>query len=126
MINIEMEVELNYLPVCVNEPEKVIAVLEEHLGFYRCVYQPLPGLIRNEYGDHYLLQSPEDTRESTSGPELTIPTNDCLRDYLRLFKAGFTVETLPHYTDDGLKVTIRDDAGNRFLIVEKRDYAEFE
>jgi hypothetical protein len=121
-----MEVELNYLSVCVNEPEKVIAVLEEYLGFYRCIYQPLPGLICNENGDHYLLQSPANTPDDTCGPELTILSNDCLRDYLKLYKAGFIIETLPHYTNDGLKVAVKDDTGNRFLIVEKRDYAEFE
>jgi len=107
-----MNAELDYLPFFVGEPEEIATVLEQHLGFSR---QDTLTLLRGNYEAGKLMQR-----------EVTIPTDNCLRDYVKLRDAGIAIETLPYYANDGLRVAARDHAGNRFLLVEKRNYAENE
>jgi hypothetical protein len=119
-----MEIELNYLPVCVKQPERVIELMEQHLGFRKCEWNTLP-IVSNANGDNYLLYPPADASESAF-EAITLPTDNCLRDYVRLIHAGLNIETVPYYTSDGLKMDVCDEAGNKFSFIEKRNYAEYE
>ena len=123
--------DLVYLQLGVFEPEKTCKFLMKHFGFFKCsapdeMISPKQGfLICNSLGDKYLL-----TYKNTPGliddPDETIAvgTDDCLRDYHLLNTAGIRFERKPQYTRNGLEALIADEHGNRYKLIERRDYSE--
>lgn len=121
--------ELTYADICVKEPKKALMFMTQYLGFFN--YGTLsevekPGrhgfLIRNKWGNNYFV-----ALQKLSAPlnePLVINTDDCLRDYYRLDKAGVKCECAPRYTNYGLEVTIADESGNKYILLEQRDYSD--
>lgn len=68
-----------------------------------------------------LLQTP---REDVVQEEIVLTTDDCIRDYLRLKQQGILQLKAPVYIDSGLFLEFEDPSGNRFVLIEKRDYKE--
>jgi hypothetical protein len=120
--------ELIYLQLSVREPEEACQFLVKYLGFSKYT---VPGkkvnaerqafLVCNRFGNSYLL-TPVFLLQSDE--EIIVNTDDCLRDYCQLNLAGLKFEKKPQYTSDGLEVKIIDHNGNKYKLLEKRDYTE--
>lgn len=124
--------ELIYLQLSVREPEEACQFLVKYLGFSKYT---VPGkkanserqafLVFNRFGNSYLLTPPDKPIFLLqSDEEIIVYTDDCLRDYCQLNLAGFKFEKKPQYTSDGLEVKIIDNNGNKYKLLEKRDYTE--
>lgn len=126
-----MTEELTYLNVCVKDPEKTIRFLTQHLGFFNYrrlneIEKPAKQgfLIGNKFGNNYFipLQSKPDIQAISINKPMVINTDDCLRDYHKLRMAGINFEGMPRYTPNGLEVVVADKNGNRYTLLEKRNY----
>jgi len=124
--------ERKYVTAYVNEPQKVLKFLTKNLDFSdhrhkKKAYIGKEGVVvGNRFGNNYLLlsnSSPTDA-EPNLNETVVFETDNCLRDYHQLNNAGITIEKIPRYTSRGLEVMISDDNGNRFLLLEKREYSE--
>ena len=124
-----MTEELTYVDICVREPKKALLFLTQYLGFFN--YGTLsevekPGrhgfLVRNKWGNNYFITLQKQVMVPNT--PLVISTDDCLRDYYRLDKAGVRCEGTPRYTNCGLEVAIADDSGNKYILLEQRDYSD--
>lgn len=124
--------ELIYLQLSVRQPEEACQFLIKYLGFSKYT---APGkkassegqafLVCNRFGNSYLLTPPDKPIFLLqSDDEIIVNTDDCLRDYCQLNLAGLKFEKKPQYTSDGLEVKIIDDNGNKYKLLEKRDYTE--
>ncbi|CAN5331745.1 hypothetical protein BH09BAC6_BH09BAC6_36140 [soil metagenome] len=127
-----MTEELTYLNMCVREPEKTMKFLTLHFGFFNNrglseIDKPAKQgfLIGNKFGNNYFipLQSKSDSQAVSFNKPIVINTDDCLRDYHHLRVAGINFEGMPRYTPNGLEVVISDKNGNRYTLLEKRDYS---
>jgi hypothetical protein len=121
---------LKYSTACVNKPAEASRFLNRHLNFVS--YQnEAPGtgdssegvLIGNKFGNNYLLCPPAGRTENLN-ETIIINTDNCLRDFHQLKNAGIQIEKAPKYTANGLEAVIADNYGNRYLLVEKRDYSD--
>lgn len=123
--------ELTYADVYVKEPQKALLFMTQYLGFFN--YGTLsemdkPGrhgfLVKNKWGNNFFiaLQQKGDLPQQA----LTINTDDCLRDYYRLGQAGVKCESMPRYTGCGLEFTVADQNGNKYILLEQRDYSDEE
>jgi hypothetical protein len=121
---------LKYSTACVNKPTEASRFLNLHLNFISynndTIEQDRKGegvLVGNKYGNNYLLCSPVAATKN-SGEALTINTDDCLRDFHQLKNAGIQIIKAPKYTSDGLEAVFADNCGNKYILVEKRDYSD--
>jgi len=62
--------------------------------------------------------------ENTFNNLIVLNTDDCLREYHKLHEAGINFCSEPQYIPLGLGAEFLDPAGNRFLLLETRKYAE--
>jgi len=126
-----MTEELTYVDVCVKEPKKTLLFMTQYLGFFN--YGTLselekPGrhgfLLKNKWGNNFFIA----LQQQAGLPPQTIVlnTDDCLRDYYCLDKAGVKCEGIPSYTNYGLELTVADDSGNKYILLEQRDYSDEE
>lgn len=53
-----------------------------------------------------------------------LSTDDCLRDHYRLKEVQVSGLTDPVYRPDGIAVEFPDPCGNRFILLEERDYKD--
>ncbi|MEO6850787.1 MAG: hypothetical protein ABI203_03510 [Mucilaginibacter sp.] len=124
-----MTTNLPYSQLSVNEPEKTYQFLVNHLGFCN---NDVPGIIKslaekesffviNRFDNYYLLTTWDKSAEHT---EVVVNTDDCLRDYHQLSIAGIKFEKTPGYTMYGLETKFTDEYGNKYKLLEKRDYSE--
>lgn len=126
--------EKNYLTAYVNEPQKVLKFLVELLGFSDHRHEPKTYVgkegvtIGNHFGNNYLLLAgPVLTGPSSKANEaIIINTDNCLRDYQQFKDAGIKIHQTPRYTARGLELIISDNYGNRYLLLERRQYGEEE
>ncbi|EDM36602.1 hypothetical protein PBAL39_25080 [Pedobacter sp. BAL39] len=56
--------------------------------------------------------------------DIILSTDDCIRDYYRLKQQGMLDLKEPAYFDSGVFLEFKDPSGNRFVLIEKRDYKE--
>jgi len=120
-----------YLNLSVKEPEKTLKFLTQYLGFfnYRNL-QPLPSaretgvLIGNKFGNNYFIQGRAYKQADEGVKPIVINTDDCLRDYHHLNASGIKFSRAPRYTPNGLEVVFVDAYGNKYTLLEKRDYSE--
>ncbi|HVS92568.1 MAG TPA: VOC family protein [Mucilaginibacter sp.] len=128
-----MAPHVDYTDVVVNKPEQTCDFLQAQMGFFR--YNEQNGdekptssslLIGNEFGDKFRLW--DASIRGKSRPQkrqsILIRTNDCLRDYYHLGRAGVRFKSKPVYTAKGLSFSFLDTSGNSFMVLEQRDYLE--
>jgi len=125
-----MKANQNYLTAHVNEPFKVFQFLHQHLNFCE-MGNAYPGTgevaAGNKCGNEYLLvsgASPTKTDQNDFSETIVVNTDDCLKDYHRLRQTGVKVEQAPRYTSKGLEAVFSDIYGNRYVVIEERDYSE--
>ena len=53
---------------------------------------------------------------------IILSTDDCLKDYYMLKQQDLPQLSEPVYTDKGLFIEFCDPSGNRFILMENRDY----
>jgi hypothetical protein len=123
--------DLIHLQLSVHEPEKACRFLIVHFGFFKCdldgkrIPEKQGFLICNNFGDRYLLTAKNNSFSMIDADEIIlVNTDDCLRDYHLLNIAEIRFAGKPKYTSNGLEATIIDDYGNRYTLLEKRDYSE--
>jgi len=121
---------LKYSTACVNRPAEAYRFLNRHLNFVNYQTETRETgdgsegvLIGNKFGNNYLLCPPAGRTESAY-ETIVINTDNCLRDFHQLKNAGIQIEKAPKYTANGLEAIIADNYGNRYLLVEKRDYSD--
>jgi hypothetical protein len=127
-----MVAEITYLTAYVNDPKKVLEFLVKHLGFFdhRRIGKRYVGkqgvLVSNRFGNNYLLvpATASIAANSNSNEPIIFNTDNCIRDYHQLMNAGIKIEQVPKYRTKGLELVISDNYGNRYLLLEKRDYQE--
>ncbi len=115
----------------VNEPQKVILLLRECLGFHQVA---LPELLRstdllalaNDGGSRFLLYTGKIRRHFDQAGEqkIIVHTRDCLKDYYELKKRSIPASD-PFYLERGLAVDLADHWGNRYMLLETRNYLEY-
>jgi len=121
---------LKYSTACVNKPAEASRFLNLHLNFvnYNSDKTAQSGngegvLVGNKYGNNYLLCSPSSTGKKAE-EAIIINTDNCLRDFHQLKNAGIQIVHAPKYTTDGLEAVFADNYGNKYMLVEKRDYSD--
>lgn len=124
-----MTEELTYAEICVKEPLATLKFLTQYLGFvnisnlYNAEEPGRPGfLLRDKSGRSYFIPLSADSEDFTT--TIIINTDDCLRDYYLLDKAGVQFGGIPGYTGDGLQAIAVDDNGTRYTLLEHRDYTD--
>ncbi|MEO6976865.1 MAG: VOC family protein [Mucilaginibacter sp.] len=124
-----MTEELTYAEICVKEPRATLKFLTQYLGFinisnlYNAEEPGKPGfLLRDKSGRSYFIPLSVDNGDYTT--TIIINTDDCLRDYYLLDKAGVQFDGIPGYTSDGLQAIAVDDNGTRYTLLEHRDYTD--
>ena len=120
----------------VNAPGEVLLLLTENFGFAFLgktggSKNGNEGLItKDNYGHLLLLIQRENTIPiSDENKELVlINTPDLLKSFNQLRSTGrqVKIEQVPKYTAIGIELIFSDPHGNRFLLMEKRDYLQFE
>jgi predicted enzyme related to lactoylglutathione lyase len=74
----------------------------------------------NEAGDHKIVVS--ECAEDSSNSKVLLLTNDCIQDYHRLKDKGINFTMTPDYTSEGLIAEFLDSFGNRYCLLEERNY----
>jgi len=126
-----MTEELTCVDIYVKEPKKTLLFMTQYLGFFN--YGTLselekPGrhgfMVKNKWGNNFFIALQSD---SCLPPQpLMVNTDDCLRDYYCLDKAGVKCQGTPSYTSNGLQLTVTDHSGNKYILLEQRDYSDEE
>jgi hypothetical protein len=119
-----MNPDADYVSICVYEPEKTYHFLLKHLRFSKCdnmTNEKQEFYLCNDFNNHYALKFRAREEELK---EIIINTDDCLRDYLQLGLVGIKFEKKPQYTAYGLEVDFTDDNGNKYRLLEQRNYSE--
>jgi len=126
-----MTEELTYVDVYVKEPKRTLLFMTQYLGFFN--YGTLtelekPGrhgfLLKNKWGNNFFIELMP--QAGLLPQPLVVNTDDCLREYYCLDKAGIKCEGIPRYTGEGLELTVTDDSGNKYILLEQRDYSDEE
>jgi hypothetical protein len=127
--------EQDYLRACVNEPEKVLQFLCQHLDFFdhrqmiKKYINDQGVILGNKLGNRYQFLPRSVSTSATSTIDnfnevIVINTANCLKDYHQLRTAGIKIEQVPKYTTKGLEFVISDNYDNRYMLLEERDYSE--
>ncbi|MXV17036.1 VOC family protein [Hufsiella ginkgonis] len=122
-----MDLTLKYTPVQVKDPESVKDFLLDFFGFIywrkAFITGNLEGIIvgLNVTDPHRMLLV---NGGPGSAGTLIINTDDCLKDYNELLQKGISPGQKPQYTAMGLAVTIEDASGNKYVLLEEREYEE--
>lgn len=121
---------LKYSTACVNKPAEASRFLNLHLDFINHnisnIAQTGNGedvFVGDKQGNNYLLCSPSTTAKKTDEATI-INTDNCLRDLHQLKNAGIQIIQSPKYTAEGLEAIFADNYGNKYVLVEKRDYSD--
>ena len=125
-----MDSVLKYSTACVNKPAEAYGFLNRHLNFISHD-DDVPGLsssgegllVSNKFGNNYLL-SPAAGMPENLNEAIIINTDDCQRDFHQLKTAGIQIGKTPKYTANGLEAAFADNYGNKYVLVEKRDYSD--
>jgi catechol 2,3-dioxygenase-like lactoylglutathione lyase family enzyme len=64
----------------------------------------------------------ESDENSDLGATVTLNTNDFLRDHFELKSHGISFLSEPEYTPAGIAAAFEDPSGNRWVLIEERDY----
>lgn len=73
------------------------------------------------YDSSFLMLVEKEQREADM---IIIYTEDCLRDYHWLRQKEVAGLGQPVYLPEGLSIEFQDPSGNRFMLLEKRDYSD--
>lgn len=63
-------------------------------------------------------------KEAMVPETIVLKTDDCIRDYHLFRQKQLDTITKPRYVDNGLELCFSDPSGNRFILLEERDYSE--
>jgi len=125
-----MGILLKYSTACVNKPAEASRFLNLYLNFVNYNIDVIGRvnngeglLVGNQFGNNYLLCSPGETANKL-GEAIAINTDNCLRDFHRLKNADIQIVKAPRYTINGLEAVFADNYGNKYVLVEKRDYSD--
>lgn len=125
-----MTEELTYTEICVKEPRATLKFLTQYVGFVNVSSlhnAEAPGrsgfLLRDKLGQSYFIPLRAGSNDDCKAG-IVINTDDCLRDYYLLYKAGVQFDGIPGYTSDGLKAVAVADNGTRYTLLEHRDYTD--
>lgn len=119
-----MDLELKYKVIFVTSLDLSLEFFTTRIGFEKQEDLEVAGrdctVLKMFNGDFLMLVQNE---EIESEPAI-LYTDDCLRDYYRLRIKQVADLTLPEYVSEGLSITFSDPSGNRFMLLEKRDYTD--
>ncbi|GAA4338145.1 hypothetical protein GCM10023149_47970 [Mucilaginibacter gynuensis] len=121
--------KLRYIPVHAGKFEEQISFYTEKLGFKIVDDKPLyedGSCVILEAENHDVLlavskQNPDNSFENC----IVLNTDDCLNDHHQLKTAGIEFSREPEYLPIGLVAEFLDPCGNKFLLVEERDYTDY-
>ena len=119
-----MKLALEYTCLKVNKIDNAILFLRNVLGLEEeksSLDNFREGLVFiNEAGDHKIVVS--ECSEDSLNPKVLLHTNDCIQDYHRLKDKGINFTITPDYTSEGLIAEFLDSFGNRYCLLEERNY----
>jgi predicted enzyme related to lactoylglutathione lyase len=122
------EMKLKYIPVYAGNFEEQLKFYTDKLGFRICenvAFQEGGECTLVETGNYdVLLAISKNNLHAESQSCIILNTDDCLNDHHQLKNAGVDFCTEPHYLPVGLVAEFKDPGGNKFLLLEERDYNE--
>ena len=118
--------EIKYVTLYVNSISSEVDFCTDKLGFKvlkhtkvldekECVI-----LIRGEEAVGVMLI--ESDQKEDLHATITINTNDFLRDHFELKSHGVSFLSEPEYTPAGIAAAFEDPSGNRWVLIEEREY----
>lgn len=116
--------KLKYIPVFAEDPDAQISFYTQKLGF-----NPISNMSFAEGEEYAVLQADNlDVALVVGGSAfkscVILNTDDCLKDYHLYKTAGVFFSTVPRYLPTGLAAEFLDPSGNRFILLEERNYTE--
>ncbi|RVU01240.1 hypothetical protein EOD41_04545 [Mucilaginibacter limnophilus] len=122
------EMKLKYVPVYAGDFEEQLKFYTEKLGFKvadNVLFYEDAECTLLETGDYDVLLaiSKHNPHTDTKGC-IILNTDDCLNDHYRLRTAGVQFDTEPEYQPIGLVAEFSDPCGNKFVLLEERNYNE--
>lgn len=119
-----MDLEKKYKVVFATCVERSLEFFVEKIGFEAYESIAIEGkecpVLQLKNGDFLMLVH----REEIEQDSIVLDTDDCLRDYHLLKQKEVPDLTSPSYVTQGLSIEFFDPSGNRFILLEKRDYTD--
>jgi predicted enzyme related to lactoylglutathione lyase len=120
-----------YFLVYVDDMDKELAFYIEKLHFKNKRVISLPDdkegiLLQPNNGGHgeLCLCLIEKSASDSNLPTVILNTENCLKEFHYLKYRGVKAAQLPRYISLGLSAGFSDGLGNKFLLLEERDYSE--
>jgi predicted enzyme related to lactoylglutathione lyase len=121
--------KLKYIPVFAEDVDAQISFYTQKLGFSaisnisfmegeRCT------VLQSDNLDVALVVGGSNGTNNTFKSCIILNTEDCLKDYLSYKTSGVFFCTTPRYLPNGLAAEFLDPGGNRFILLEERNYTE--
>lgn len=80
------------------------------------------GVLVKVYGKTNIFLSEFGHQNQTN--KIVLTSDDCLEDYCKLKSRGVVFKNKPVYLTEGLSIEFSDPYGNKFIILEQRNYNE--
>lgn len=112
----------NCLYVKVGNLEQATAFFSDFLGMEveQFSFDTSPCVIVKQDKETHILLSEKSYSNQIN--EIVIKTNDCIEHYCLLKSKGVSFKCAPTYFPEGLKAEFTDDYGNRYILLELRNY----
>lgn len=121
-LGIEMnEVRTESLHVKVADLEQAVTFFRDFLEL-EVATEPLADIVVKLNDETFLHLSDQPHPEQTD--EICLHTKDCIEQYCRLKAKGIIFKQAPIYMPQGLMAEFTDDYGNRYFLLEPRQYNE--
>lgn len=120
-----MDLEQKYKVVYVTDLQKSLDFFLTKLGLKLHEHLDIPGrdravVLQMFDGDFLMLLQNEELEKVP----VLLYTDDCLRDHYRLSVENVVGLTAPMYSPEGVTIAFPDPCGNKFILLEKRDYTD--
>lgn len=122
------EMKLKYVPVYAGSFEEQLKFYTEKLGFKIAenilFYEDAECTLLDTGDYNVLLAISKQNLHADSKSCIILNTDDCLNDHYTLRAAGVSFDTEPEYQPIGLVAEFSDPCGNKFVLLEERNYNE--
>jgi hypothetical protein len=119
-----MDLEQKYKVVYVTDIRSSLDFFMNKVGLKKQEELNIPGrdcaVLKMFNGDFLMLLQNEELEPAP----VVLHTDDCLRDHYRLKEGAVEGLTEPVYRADGVAIEFADPCGNRFVLLEERDYTD--